>query len=184
MRDIYEYMGWDFQSSCRSVLHTTPARNSLGKAITFPAFDGIKRYSIYSQWHPIGRAVSPVVMVRWPIVHGTGVEPTLAQKVVSFRGHPFRLNKSSKNYSYSSDAWANCCPYRIWMYLSIPLDVAASASRFDAWSVVAHVRANHQSRTRVFSQWHRLFYCQWANSPLPKWLSSASTMSAIFNLAM
>ena len=92
--------------------------------------------------------VYPITHVRWPIVHGTGVEPTFAQNVVALGGLPLRINKSYRDYFYSSDALANCCPRRVWMHLANSLAVADSDIRFDTWSVMAHVRANRQSWTR------------------------------------
>ena len=89
-----------------------------------------------------------------------------------YGGHPFWLNKSSRADSYSSDSLANCCPYCIWMYLPNSPAVAASASRFDAWSVLAHVRADHQSWTRGCSRNGSASTSSGGIPHLPTWISS------------
>ena len=107
LQDIYGDMGWGFRPSNRIVLHFKSDRNSLGMVIDSLAFDGIKRYSIYSQAQPCGRKISPTVHVRCPIVHGVGTEPTLAQKVASSGGRPFWINKPPQNDDFALDALAN-----------------------------------------------------------------------------
>ena len=76
-------MGGEFLPGNRAVLHFRSARNPLGNVITRHAFDGLRRYSIDIRSQPFDRTVYPVIPVHRPIVHGTGVEPTFAQKVVA-----------------------------------------------------------------------------------------------------
>ena len=143
LQDVYDSMGWEFRSSTRSVLHFKPANDSLGKIITSHAFDGIRRYSIYSQLQ-----LCDLGIIHWPLIYEIGAEPTFAQKIVALGGHPFWLNKSLQNDAYTADALVKCCPPNLWIYIFNALAVAASQSRFDEWSVQAHVHANRQAWTR------------------------------------
>ena len=143
LQDVYDSTGWEFRTSSRSVLHFKSANDSLGKIITLHAFDGIRRYSIYSQVQ-----LSDIGTFRWPLIHDVGSEPTFAQKIAALGGHPFWLGKSLQNDSYSSDALAKCRPPNLWVYIFDALALAASQSRFDDWSVRAHIHSNRQAWTR------------------------------------
>ena len=118
-----------------------------GGIIASHAFDGVRRYSNYSQLQPSDQAVRPI-SVHWPLGRGIGTEPTFAQKIVSLRGHPFWLNISPQDDSYDADDLAKCRPSHLWIYVFNALGVAASDSRFDEWSVQAHVRSNRHAWTR------------------------------------
>ena len=61
IQDIYDQMGWEFQSSNRSVLHFRHSHNSLGKVITSHALAGLRMYSIYSQSQPFDHMVFPAI---------------------------------------------------------------------------------------------------------------------------
>ena len=54
-----------------------------GEIITARAFDGINRYSIYSQFQRCDCKVSLLLNAQWPIVDGTGNEPTPAHKIAA-----------------------------------------------------------------------------------------------------
>ena len=142
LQDVYDSMGWEFRPSTRSVLHFKSVNDPLGKIITSHDFDGIRRYPIYSQIQSFDLGI-----IRWPLIYDIGAEPTFAQKITALGGHPFWLNKSLQNDSYSADALVKCSPSHLRIYIFNALAVAASHSQFDEWSVQAHVHANRQSWT-------------------------------------
>ena len=127
-------MGCEFRPSARSVLRFNSANDSLGKIIASHAFDGIRRYSIYSQVQPCD-LVGINNFARRPLIYDIGSEPTFAQKIAALVGRPFWFNKSLQNDSYSADALAKCCPSHLWIYVFNALAVDAPQSRFDEWSV-------------------------------------------------
>ena len=98
-------MGWEFRPSNRSAPHFNSTNDSLGKIITSRAFDGIRRYSIYSQAQPCDLTIN--VFVRWPLVRDIGSEPTFAQKIAALGSHPFWLNKSLQTIRTLPMLWRN-----------------------------------------------------------------------------
>ena len=131
-------MGWEFQSSPRIVLNFKNSHDSRGEIITAHAFDGVRRYSMYSQVQPCDFKVALLLNAECPIVDGERL-------IVALGGHPFWMNKHSQGDTYTLGASASCDPTRVWMYLFNCLDLADIDPHFDAGSVTAHVRANHQS---------------------------------------
>ena len=93
MEYVYGHMLWESPVSSRGVLNFKSAHISLGNVITSHAFGGIGRYSIHSQVHPCDQTLYPIMRVRWPLVDGTGAEPTPAQKISDLGGRPFWLRK-------------------------------------------------------------------------------------------
>ena len=88
LQDVYDAMGWEFRSSARSVIHFDSANDSLGEIITSHAFDGVRRYSIYSQVQPCD-LVGINNFARWPLIYDIGSEPTFARKNRSSGRSPF-----------------------------------------------------------------------------------------------
>ena len=116
LQDVYDVMGWEFRPSNRSVLHFNSANDSLGEIIASHAFDGIRRYSIYSQVQPCD-LTGINSFVRWSLVRDIGSVPTFAQKIVALGGRPFWLNKYLQYDSYSADVLGKCCPSHLWIYV-------------------------------------------------------------------
>ena len=141
--DIYEEMDWRHSSPfgmSSTIRHST---TSVGRIVTTHARDGPRRYSIYSQVQPCDLSYQlPHMLVGWPIVSGTGSEPTPAQQTVALGGHPFWLSKVNQDDFYTLGALSNVSSVKVWMRVLNSFADAAFTNAFDAWSVLAHVATN------------------------------------------
>ena len=143
LSDIYEEMGWHHRTPFGISSTIRNSSSSVGRIITTHSRDGPRRYSIHSQVQACDLSYQlPHMLVAWPVVDGTGVEPTPAQKVVASGGHHFWLSKSQQDDFYTLDAFSLISSSKVWMWVLNAFANAAHSNTFDAWSVFAHVSAN------------------------------------------
>ena len=141
--DIYEEMSWYHLSPFAMSSTIRNSRSPVGKIVTTHSRDGPRRYSIYSQVQLRGLSYQlPHMLVSWPIVDGTGSEPSPAQKITALGGHSFWLNKTEQDDFYTLGALSNSSPAKVWMWIINSLADGAFSNAFDSWPVFAHVNTN------------------------------------------
>ena len=148
---VYDDMGWEHSSPFGMSSAIRNSSSSVGRIITTHARDDPRRYSIYSQVQACDLSYQlPHMMVAWPIIDGTGTEPTPTQKIVALGGHPFWMSKSHQDDFYTLDALSNISSIKVRMRVINSFADAAFANAFGAWSVFAHVATNSRRAANGF----------------------------------